>query len=88
MNIEIRKLTSDLAEDYVRFFDMTPHSEKANDDECKCYCVWFDFIEAYPKKEFSGAAEDFMGPADLFRKSGFVVYGETEDKLVMKKSLR
>ncbi len=48
----------------------------------------FDFIEAYPKKEFSGAAEDFMGPAELFRKSGFVVCGETEDKLVMKKSLR
>ncbi len=48
----------------------------------------FDFVEAYPKKEFISAAVDFMGPADLYRKSGFVVCGETEDKLVMRKSLR
>ncbi len=36
MNIEIRKLTPDLAEDYVRFFDHTPHNEKWH---TKCYCV-------------------------------------------------
>jgi Sortase and related acyltransferases len=37
MGIEIRKLTPDLAEDYVHFFDVTPHDEKK--DENKCYCV-------------------------------------------------
>jgi len=37
MAIEIRRLTPDLAEDYVRFFDMTPHDD--NVDEHKCYCV-------------------------------------------------
>ena len=37
MNIEIRKLTPNLAEDYVHFFDVTPHDE--NIDESKCYCV-------------------------------------------------
>lgn len=26
MNIEIRRLTPGLAEDYARFFDVTPHS--------------------------------------------------------------
>jgi len=36
MNIEIKKLTPELAEDYVRFFDETPHNDKWN---TKCYCV-------------------------------------------------
>ena len=38
MNIEIKKLTPDLAEDYVRFFDSTPHNLK---HQMKCYCVCF-----------------------------------------------
>lgn len=37
MEIEIRRLTPDLAEDYVLFFDVTPHD--VNIDERKCYCV-------------------------------------------------
>ena len=36
MNIEIKKLTPDLADDYVHFFDETPHNDKWN---TKCYCV-------------------------------------------------
>ncbi len=35
--IEIRKLTPELAEDYVNFFDLTPHDD--NIDAHKCYCV-------------------------------------------------
>ena len=38
MNIEIRKLTPDLAEDFVTFFDTTPHNEKY---KVKCYCVFW-----------------------------------------------
>ena len=41
MDIVIHKLTPDLAEDYVHFFDLTPHSEIPDDDGCKCYCVWW-----------------------------------------------
>jgi len=37
MNLEIRRLTPDLAEDYARFFDRTPHDNHV--DEHKCYCV-------------------------------------------------
>jgi GNAT superfamily N-acetyltransferase len=37
MDIEIRKLTPDLVEDYVHFFDTTPHDD--NIDDHKCYCV-------------------------------------------------
>lgn len=168
MNIEIRRLTPDLVEDYVHFFDTTPHA--TNKDEHKCYCVWwcnddyegkdltsspkkrrdyatqcikgdniqgylaycddkvvgwcnantkmdcfaiapemqrkgiagrlvericldaaedgFDFVEAYPNKVFINEAEDFMGPAELYEKSGFAVYYETEEKLVMRKQLK
>ena len=37
MGIEIRRLTPEMAEDYVRFFDETPHN--ANTGGGKCYCV-------------------------------------------------
>ena len=41
MDITVCTLTPDLAEDYVRFFDVTPHD--VNVDEEKCYCVtWRD----------------------------------------------
>ena len=37
MKFEIKKLTPELAEDYVHFFDVTPHDDFI--DEHKCYCV-------------------------------------------------
>lgn len=45
MNIEIKKLTPELAEDYAHFFDVTPHD--VNIDENKCYCVTWRGDEAY-----------------------------------------
>jgi GNAT superfamily N-acetyltransferase len=45
MNIEIRKLAADLAEDYARFFDVTPHWE--NKEEDKCYCVIWRSDDSY-----------------------------------------
>ena len=201
MNIEIRKLTPDLAKDYVHFFDTTPHSEKTESDDCKCYCVWwcnddhdvnnieyllsrekrrsyaiqkikenkiqgylaycdgkvigwcnantksdclkcfcwrrfmgfvpsdestpdikvksvfcflvspemrrkgitklllervcedaaqdgFDFVEAYPLKEFINVAKDFVGPAKLYNDYGFTEHYESDEKLVMRKKLK
>ena len=195
MNIEIRKLSSDLAEDYVHFFDETPHDY--NVDEHKCYCVcwcsedcegkdfssrekrrdyaikyvkenilqgylaycdnkvvgwcnantksdclkcaaWrrnmgsiptdestpnvkvksvfcfavapemkrkgiaskllarvcqdaiqdgFDFVEAYPNKEFTSDI-DFTGPIEMYKKYGFTICHETEQKLVVRKVLK
>lgn len=50
MAIEIRKLIPSLAEDYVKFFDSTPHDD--NLDEHKCYCVcWCN--DDYEGKDFS-----------------------------------
>ncbi len=37
MDISIRKLSPDLVEDYITFFDNTPHDDGL--DENKCYCV-------------------------------------------------
>ena len=59
--------------------------------ECRCQDAvddGFDFIEAYPLKEYINEAKDFMGPAELFKKNGFTVHSETEDKLVMRKLLK
>lgn len=196
MDIEIRKLIPELAEDYVHFFDTTPHDN--NVDEHKCYCVcwcnddyegkdfstaekrrkcalqyvkgnniqgylaysgdtvvgwcnantksdclkcasWrrfmdyvpieesntgikvksifcfviapemkrkgiatlllervcedavqdgFDFVEAYPYKESSYQSSDFGGHFEMYKKSGFHVYFETEQGLVMRKQLK
>jgi GNAT superfamily N-acetyltransferase len=52
MEIEIRKLTPELAEDYVHFFDVTPHDQYV--DAHKCYCVcWCN--DDYEGKDFSTA---------------------------------
>ena len=52
MTIEIRKLTPDLAEEYVQFFTVTPHDQHV--DEHKCYCVcWCN--DDYEGKDFSTA---------------------------------
>ncbi len=45
MHIEIRKLTPELAEDYVHFFDVTPHNVSGN--ESKCYCVTWRSDDSY-----------------------------------------
>lgn len=45
MNIEIRRLTPDLAEDYAHFFDVTPHNVKAGGG--KCYCVTWRCDNSY-----------------------------------------
>jgi len=38
VDIKIRKLTSDLVDDYVNFFDTTPHSDNVDDHKCYCVC--------------------------------------------------
>jgi GNAT superfamily N-acetyltransferase len=48
----------------------------------------FDFVEAYPNKEFANEAEDYMGPAEMYVKSGFAVHYETARQFVMRKHLK
>ena len=47
MNIEIRKLTSDLAEDYAHFFDATSHDDHTAKAELPCYCVTWRNDDTY-----------------------------------------
>jgi GNAT superfamily N-acetyltransferase len=197
MNIKIRKLTPNLVDDYVRFFDTTSHAD--NKAEHKCYCVWwcndeyegkdftssvdirrdyaiqyvigsniqgylaycddqvvgwcnantkadclkcycwrrfmgfvpteesqsdikvksvfcfaiapemrrkgiaklllarvckdaaqdgFNYVEAYPNKAFANEAEDYMGPFEIYERTGFSVYFETGRQIVMRKNLQ
>jgi len=46
MELEIHKLTPDLADEYVHFFDVTPHWENNTDDD-KCYCVTWRGDDSY-----------------------------------------
>ena len=50
MTLVIRRLTPDLAEDYVHFFDTTPHDDHV--DAHKCYCVCWSGDDA-EGKDFS-----------------------------------
>ena len=58
MKIEIKKLSSELIDDYLHFFDTTPHDDEL--DEHKCYCVCW-----------SGAR--YILPATHSRQSDFVL---------------
>lgn len=45
MDIVIHKLTPEIAEEYVHFFDITPHN--ANIEENKCYCITWRSDDSY-----------------------------------------
>jgi GNAT superfamily N-acetyltransferase len=80
LNISIRKLTPDLVEDYVHFFDTTPHDD--NIDEHKCYCVCWcnddsegrDFSSAAKRREY---AVQFVKGGNI---QGYLAY--QDDKVV------
>lgn len=38
MDIEIKRLTPELIEDYLRFFDVTPHDDDIPGSKCYCVC--------------------------------------------------
>ncbi len=38
MNIEIKKLTPDLLEDYLYFFETDAHADNEYEDRCYCVC--------------------------------------------------
>lgn len=46
MDIEIRKLTPGLVEDYIHFFDVIPHNF-----DIKCYCVTWRSDDSYANNE-------------------------------------
>lgn len=70
MNIEIRRLTPDLADDYVHFFDVTPHNEGG---EQKCYCVTWRKDESYSNEpHWYPTAEERRSKALKFVRDGSI----------------
>ena len=71
MDIEIRKLTPDLAEAYVHFFDVTPHD--VNIDEQKCYCITWRNDSTYEGNDhWYATREERRARALGFVKSGCI----------------
>ena len=80
MNIKIRRLTPELAEDYVRFFDTTPHDD--NVDEHKCYCVcWCN--DDYEGKDFSSPAKRRAGAIQYIKNGNLQGYLAYDGDLVV-----
>lgn len=55
MNIEIKKLSPELVDDYLHFFDITPHDEYI--EENKCYCVCWCSANHRVETDFSSASK-------------------------------
>ena len=53
MNLEVKKLNSELVDDYLHFFDITPHDDGI--DEHKCYCVCWCSADHRNQTDFSSA---------------------------------
>ncbi len=51
----------------------------------------FDYVEAYPKREFINVARDFMGPIEMYKEHGFVLHKAFESgeiEVVMRKKIK
>lgn len=74
MEIEIKRLTPELADDYVHFFDITPHDQYV--DAHKCYCVCW-CADDYEGKDFSTAQKRRAAAHDYVRNGviqGYLAY--------------
>lgn len=77
MEIEIRKLSPELAEEYVRFFDNTPHDDGI--DEHKCYCVGFCGANHRMETDYSAREKRRELAYDYVRRGllqGYLAYAE------------
>ena len=69
MDIEIKRLTPELAEDYIHFFDTTKHD--SGEDEARCYCVCWCSDDHRVRKDFT-TAEDRRKLAAEYVKDGVI----------------
>lgn len=79
MNLDIRPLTPDLVEDYITFFDTTPHNEKY---KRKCYCVYWCSDPNEGKELYTKAAKRTYATQCVMNGmiQGYLAY--LEDKVV------
>jgi hypothetical protein len=65
MNIEIKKLTPELADDYVHFFDTTPHDDFVPEHKCYCVC-WCS--EEFKDQDFPQPKKEDNMPTNMSKK--------------------
>jgi len=68
MRIEIRRLTPELADEYLRFFDETPHSTGKKEDKCYCVC----WASTATKAEECSTAEKRRAVAKRYVETGLL----------------
>ncbi|MDR1692287.1 MAG: hypothetical protein LBR72_02925 [Oscillospiraceae bacterium] len=84
MKINIRKLTPELAEDYARFFDVTPHDDGTVKDALPCYCVTWRDDHSYqddPRHWFPSREERRAKAVQYVKEGslqGYLAYSEGE----------
>lgn len=74
MNIIVKKLSKELVEDYLNFFDTTPHSTNKEEHRCYCVCWAADDCEG---KDFSTAEKRRTIAMDYVEKGyiqGYLAY--------------
>lgn len=79
MTIEIKKLTPELTEDYLHFFDITPHDDDTPGSKCYCVC-WCsadhnlptDFSSQGGRREL---AKDYIGSGII---QGYLAYNQNK----------
>lgn len=73
MNIKIRKLTPELADEYVHFFDVTPHAVNKDGSDTKCYCVTWRSDPTYENlSHWFPTPEERRNRALDFVKAGYI----------------
>ena len=74
MEIEIKRLTPDLAEDYAHFFDVTPHDDRTVKDELPCYCVTWRSDGSYisDNRHWFPTREERRSRAVQYIRDGFI----------------
>lgn len=80
MNIEIKKLTPQLVEDYLQFFDETPHSTNREEHRCYCVCWAGDNCDG---KDFSTAEKRRIIAAEYVKTGAIKGYLAYFDKKVI-----
>ena len=78
MNVDIKKLTPEMAEDYICFFDRTPHDTFIPEHKCYCVC-WAS--DDYSGKDFSSVDKrrDYAKKYVINQKiQGYLAYSDNQ----------
>ena len=78
MDVVIRRLTPDLLQDYLHFFETDAHSDNPNEE--RCYCVGWSNANHYPAVDFHAADKRREAAIDYINNNliqGYLAYINT-----------